>query len=323
MKKLAIAILALFICSAINADELDVKLEKVLYPSVRVLNGYGGGSGTVVYSEDREGDGTFETFVMTNHHVIDSLLRVEKRWDNLTQKYINVENNGQADVEIFSYVNGGHTITESTVKADIVAYVADEDIALLRLVHPFKIEAVAKVLPSDKQLRLFQEIYAVGCPLLVDPMFTKGEITDLSYTIEGKDYVGGTADIIWGNSGGAVMAFVDGEWYFCGIPSRGRGAPNGQFVTHLGYYVSPARLTNFIRSQKLDFLLDASITPAQSFEARAALARGEKTKKDTTGDSATPDAVNDTDDAGASISEFWKYLDPKNVLNEVKEQLIK
>lgn len=250
-------------------DEIEGKLQKVLYPVVRVLNGTGGGSGTVVYSEDREGKGEFQTFVVTNHHVVDNLIRVTKVWDNLTQSYRYEEQNELAEVEIFSYANGGRTITKFPVKADIVAYVKAEDIAVLRLRHPFKIEYTAKVLPIGLQLRLFQEIYAVGCPLLVDPMFTKGEITDLSEEIDQKTYVGGTANIIWGNSGGAVMAKFDGEWYFCGIPSRGYGAPNGQFVTYMGYYISPDRIRGFITSQKLDFLTDSSKTPTQCMAERA------------------------------------------------------
>ena len=125
---------------AADKDAIDMKLERILYPSVRVTNGQGGGSGTVVYSEDREKKGEFQTFVITNHHVVDNLIHIEKQWDNLTQSYKYLEKNDTADVELFSYANGGKTITKSAVKAEIIAYVADEDIALLRLNHPFKIE---------------------------------------------------------------------------------------------------------------------------------------------------------------------------------------
>jgi len=260
-----------------KADPFSIttKLEKVLYPSVRVLNGSGGGSGTVVYSEDREGTGEFQTFVVTNHHVIDSLIQVKKVWDNLTQSYKYIEDNKRADVELFAYADGGRTVTKTSVKADIIAYVEDEDIALLKLVHPFKIQFTAKILPPGKHLVLFQVVYAVGCPLLVDPMFTQGEITDLDNTIDQKSYTGGTANIIWGNSGGAVMSYFPEleDWYFCGIPSRGYGAPNGQFVTYLGYYVTPERIRNFATSQELKFLVDPTTTPTQAMEARRSMHR--------------------------------------------------
>jgi hypothetical protein len=251
-------------------DTITEKLEKVLYPCVRVLSGNGGGSGTVVYSEDREGTGEFQTFVLTNHHVIDNLIHVTKKWDNLTKSYRYIEQNDLADVELFQYDNGGLTVTTSTVKAEIIAYIAEDDIALLRLKHPFQIKFVAKILPTGKHLRLFQEIYAVGCPLLVDPTFTRGEVTDLEYLIENKEYTGGTADIIWGNSGGSVMSFFEdlGDWYFCGIPSRGRGAPNGQFVTYLGYYITANRIRDFVIGQKLSFLVDGKTTPTECMEER-------------------------------------------------------
>lgn len=270
-------------------DEITVKLEKVLYPCVRVTNGNGGGSGTVVYCEDREKTGDFQTFVVTNHHVVDSLIRVEKVWDNLTQSYKYVENNNLADVELFVYANGGRTVTKTSVKADIIAYVADEDIALLRLRHPFQVPFVSKILPPGKQLRLFQQIYAVGCPLLVDPMFTSGEVTDIENLIDNKPYTGGTANIIWGNSGGAVISkFEDGEWYFCGIPSRGYGAPNGQFVTYLGYYITPERILGFIKTQKVDFLVNPEKTPTECL-----LERSKSAKKSDEG------PRNDTQDKGS------------------------
>jgi hypothetical protein len=105
-------------------------------------------------------------------------------------------------------------------------------------------------------------------------MFTKGEVSCLSFLMENKPYTGGTANIIWGNSGGSVLSkFEDGEWYFCGIPSRGLGAPNGQFVTYLGYYVTPERIRAFITSQKLDFLIDPAKTPTQCMEARSKIQR--------------------------------------------------
>lgn len=268
--KYFVLLAALFVSPALFGDDIDTKLEKVLYPCVRVTNGRGGGSGTVVYSEDREGKKEFQTFVLTNHHVVANLINVEKQWDNLTQSYHFVERNDLADVELFQYTNGGRTVTKMPVKADIIAYVVEEDMALLKLRYTFEVKFKTKILPQGKQLRLFQQIYAVGCPLLVDPMFTSGEVSNLSYLIDNKPYTGGTANIIWGNSGGAVLSkFEDGEWYFCGIPSRGQGAPNGQFVTYLGYYITPERIVNFVVVNKLDFLIDEKKTPTQSLEERA------------------------------------------------------
>lgn len=74
----------MFFATSLMADELDLKMEKILYPSVRVLNGSGGGSGTILYSDDRDKEGQFLTFVLTNHHVVDNLIHITRKWDNLT-----------------------------------------------------------------------------------------------------------------------------------------------------------------------------------------------------------------------------------------------
>lgn len=268
--------LTLMSLPAFGADAIDKKLEKILYPGVRVRAGNAQGSGTVVYSEDREKVGEHQTYVLTNHHVVARLIKVTRVWSNLEGRWRNVEKNDLADVELFSYANGGRTITASSVKAEIVAYIEHDDIALLRLKHPFKVDHVAKILPPGKHLSLAQEIWAVGCPTGVDPTFTRGMVTDLEYLIDNKSYTQGTADIIWGNSGGSVMSYFSelGDWYMCGVPSRGKLARvNGQAVTWIGYYITPERLREFATSQHLSFLIKPDVTPSQCMTERAKIQR--------------------------------------------------
>ena len=285
--KALIALLVIGLMSSFGAtamaDELDSKMSQLLYPVVRVLSGTGGGSGTVVYSEDREGLGEHQTFILTNHHVVDNLIRVERKWNNLKQKYEYVEDNELAEVELFSYANGGKTVTRTPVKAEIIAWDRDEDMAVLKLLHPFPVKDVARLMPADKVLKLFQEVYAVGCPLLVDPIFTKGEVTDLEYIIDKRPFVATSADIIWGNSGGALYAKFGDEYFFVGIPSRGSIA-YFQAVTYMGYSITPERMRKFITVNKLDFLVDSEKTPTQALEAREALRQGNKNEGDNSAD---------------------------------------
>jgi S1-C subfamily serine protease len=272
--KYLLTFLLVFVCSFAFADQIDDKLEQILYPIVRVTDSKNrsGGSGVIVYSEDREKSGEYQTFISTNHHVIASSIHVEKVWNNLTKSYSYVENNDLVNVEIFTYANGGRTVTRSPVKADIVSYVADEDIALLKLRYPFEVKHKVSILPPGKQLRLFQEVYCCGCPLLSDPVFTRGEVTDLEVIIDKRIYIQSSADIIWGNSGGGAFAKLGKEYYFVGIPSR-VSVSQYQAVTYLGYFISPVRIQKFVRSQKLDFLLDKSVTPTESFKNRETLKR--------------------------------------------------
>lgn len=274
MKKLLLIPLLFAACTALAAEseDLGTSANAILKPLVRVQTQYAGGSGTVIYSEDREGTGEFRTFVLTNWHVVEDAIHVVETWDSLTEKHVYSEDNDQVTVELFMYLRGGRTVVTQPIKADIVAYKKAEDLALLELDYPIQVKDVAKLLPADKSLRLLQTVWAVGCSLGVDPMTTVGHVNDLEEMIEHKPYVMATADIIWGNSGGAVFVRSKGEFYFVGVPSRVAIA-GSQAATHMGYFIPPDRIRAWFTREKLCFLVDGE-TPTVSFEARAKLRKG-------------------------------------------------
>ncbi len=265
MKKLLIAML---LTTAILADDLGNKVNSILKPLVRVSTSQGTGSGAIIYSEDREGTGEHRTFVLTNWHVVSDAIHLVKKWDSLKQEHVYVEENDLVTVEMFSYLRGGKTVLSQPVKAKIQAYKVEEDMALLELDTPLKTEAVAELFPTGETLSLLQEVYAVGCSLGVDPIVTTGHITDLEVIIEHKVYVMASANIIYGNSGGGVFTEINKKFYFIGIPSRVTVTRQGQAMTHMGYFIPPARIRGFFEAQCLNFLLDKDITPTQSFEDR-------------------------------------------------------
>lgn len=272
---------------ALAADtdsDLGSQANAIMKPMVRVTAGSAAGSGTIIYSEDREGTGECRTFVLTNHHVIDGAVHVTKKWDNLKQRYFYAEENDRVQVEVFQYMRGGRTVVAQPIEADIIAYDADHDIALLELDYPIKLDAVAKFLPVDRKLRMLQPVWAVGCGLRVDPIVTAGHVMDLEELIDHKTYTMASADIIWGNSGGAVFVSDGGAFYFVGIPSRVRVAYY-QAVTYMGYFVPIERIRGWLASQKLTFLLDESVTPTAALEERAKMAKPR-------GDEAAPPGAN-------------------------------
>lgn len=250
---------SIFVVSTARGAE-DTRITELLRPAVRVLSEEGGGSGTIIYSEDREKLGEYQTFVLTNWHVVAGLIKVEKRWSNLRRKWIHTEVNKLADVEMFDYSRGGAVVTKTAVKAEIIAWNKHEDIAVLKLRHPFRVPYVAQILPDAYSLRLFQEAYAVGCPLLVEPLFSYGQITDLEFLIETKEYTVSSAHIIWGNSGGALYVQFKDKWYLAGIPTRVTVAGFFQAVPHMGYHITPKRIRTFLRDEELDFLIDKDPT---------------------------------------------------------------
>ena len=257
------------LCGLLCAADADLGLEAnaVLKPLVRVKANNATGSGTLIYSEDREENGEFQTFVLTNHHVVDDAIHVVKKWDSLLGKWISTEVNDQVTVELFQYLRDGKTVISQPIQADVVAHKADEDLALLRLDYPIKLTNVAVMLPADNHLRLLQPVWAVGCSVGVDPIVTVGHINDLEELIDHKPYIMASADIIYGNSGGAVFTRVNGQFYFVGIPSRVR-VTYSQALTHMGYFIPIDRIRRFFKAQKLTFLTDPNVTPTESFKER-------------------------------------------------------
>ena len=63
--------------------------EQMFYPTVRVRTKKAGGSGTVVYSEEYKGE--VYTYIITNQHVIDDSVHIEKKWDPVLKRKVDKE----------------------------------------------------------------------------------------------------------------------------------------------------------------------------------------------------------------------------------------
>ena len=270
---LVVGLIVAAVCAAQDCD-LGRIGNGIMKPLVRVSTRSASGSGVVVYSADREKSGEYQTFVLTNHHVVSDAIHVARKWDSLRQRWIYSEQNDLVTVELFSYLREGRTVIGSPIKATIVAHKDEEDLALLKLDYPLQVPHVAELLPADKPLRLADEVWAVGCSLGVDPLATYGRITDLEEMIDHRPYVMASADIVYGNSGGGVFtedSVAASGFYFIGVPSRIMVMRNGQALTHMGYFIAITRIRGWLGAQKLTFLLDTSVTPTQSFEERGRL----------------------------------------------------
>jgi len=182
--------------------EIKQKHEEMLYPTVRVRTEKAGGSGSVVYS-DKVDDGTYRTYVLTNYHVIDDNVKVEKKWDPKVGMDIKKEVRTPASVEFFYYENYSRCKGVSgSYKGNIKAYNADMDVALLELdkfEEPVKYKA--KLIPKEDidDIKVFDEVYAVGASLGHEPIATKGHITFMDEIIDDYSYWMSTAQTIFGN----------------------------------------------------------------------------------------------------------------------------
>jgi len=240
--------------------------DQLMKTVVRVSTEGGTGSGTVIYCDDRDEAGKFETYVLTNYHVISDAINFEERWDSNSKSMKKIQELDRVEVEIFLYNNEGTAQGQNVFQADIIAYDEKGDIAILKLYTTRSITAdarVAPLLPEGARLQVFQVVYNVGCSLAHEPIPTKGMITDTDDTIDNRRYVMTNADIIFGNSGGACFVQHNGVWHLAGIPARGRVA-QGNMVTHMNWIVPIERIRDFIIKEELTFLLNRKVTPKKS-----------------------------------------------------------
>lgn len=256
-----------------RGSDLGSAANAVMKPMVRVQTARATGSGTILYSEDREQSGEFQTFVLTNAHVIEGAVHVVKVWDSLRSQYRYAEQNEQVTVELFLYLRDGRTVVAQPVRADIVAHDDAEDLAVLKLDYPTQCPHVAPMLPASAPVRLLQNVLAVGCSLGVDPIATAGEVLDLEVIIERKPYLMISAPIIFGNSGGAIFVVTEDGYFFAGVPARVTVSGGGQAITTMGYAIPIDRVRRFLDEQRLRFFLDPAITPTRSLKEREGMQR--------------------------------------------------
>jgi len=242
----------------LQAQNIDTLHKEVLYSQVRVKTGGVGGSGTIIYSAKGE-NGEYNTYILTCHHVIESAIKVKVEWDSKLGRDIKKEYRQLVTVEFFDFENKLHgqvPVTYSTL-GEIISYDKSHDMSLLRLRTVKRASYVATLLPSDmiKSIRIGSPTVAVGAALLHDPIITSGIVSHMGDEIDYKIYWMSTAQIIFGNSGGAMFHPIDEKYYFIGVPSRIDIAGFQDAITHLGYFSPIGRVYEFFDEQLHHFLI--------------------------------------------------------------------
>lgn len=232
--------------------------ELCLYTEVRIKTPAALGSGTVVYQEPTPGEeGMFDTYVLTNEHVVDNLISIKKKWDTVLKREVKVDVVGHPEVHVFNFSYKSRVTGASAFMADIVCYDKEEDLALLRVRSTTEFKHVAQMYPEDEinKLIAFMPVWNVGCGLGGIPAITDGRLSGFGIDIDNKDFFLVTAPSIFGNSGGATFLAETGE--YIGVPARISTYPFGwgaDVATHLGYSIPISRIYNFLRDQVFDFI---------------------------------------------------------------------
>ena len=271
------------------SKEIIQKHEQMFYPTVRVRTKKAGGSGTVVYSKDYEGE--VYTYVITNHHVIADSVHLEKKWDPVVKRKVDKEILDTVFVEFFRYNNYSHTVGSFAVEADIVAYSdvqGGQDWALLRVRDKEKkADWVANMFPLDDidNVHIFDEVYAVGASLGHPPVASDGHISYMDDEIEHYKYWMSSAPTIFGNSGGAVYRWSSTrkQYDYIGIPSRISIQPMGfsaDAITHMGYFIPIDRVYKLLEENDYQFIYDSEFSIEDCEKARKKKQKPEKKNKE-------------------------------------------
>ena len=271
------------------SKEIIQKHEQMFYPTVRVRTKKAGGSGTVVYSENYNDE--VYTYVITNQHVIDDSVHIEKKWDPVLKRKVDKEILDTVYVEFFRFNNFSHTIGSFAVEADIVAYSdveGGQDWALLRVRDKEnKADYVANMFPLKdiENVHIFDDCFAVGASLGHPPVASNGMITYMDDEIDHFKYWMSSAPTIFGNSGGAVYRWSGNrkKYEYIGIPSRISIQPMGfsaDAITHMGYFIPIDRVYNLLDDNDYQFIYDDSKSIEDCEKARKEKQGPEKDEKE-------------------------------------------
>lgn len=260
MRTLPAALIAAFFVTfawpvSAQAEPPAKQHEEMLYTVVQVQSGFSRGSGTVIWSGQR--NGRWETYILTNHHVIDDSVKIEEEWDSDQGKEVKRESRDPVTALWFGYNDFSRSIGTSGREATIEAYDKKADLALLKLREKESgVPFVAGLIPEGETIYLFDPTFAVGSGMGRPPFATDGMVAYLDGRIDGHRYMMSTAPIIFGNSGGALFRY-SGErdrYELIGVPSRGTVA-GFSIVEHMAWSIVIETVRGFLRDNGYGFIV--------------------------------------------------------------------
>lgn len=250
-------------------DERKKQHEEMLWATVRIAADNAWGSGTVVFSGQTDKKGEYLTYVITCFHVVASNIKIEKKFDQRVGYDIKKETRVPVEVQFFYYEKLSKCAgIASSVKANIVAYDEDADIALLELRKSAKVTPVATMFPekATEEIHVYDPVWACGAAMAHEPIATQGIINFMNEMMEtGIEYWMSSAQIIFGNSGGAMFRYSNkrDKYEFIGIPARvtiNMAGYSQDAITHMGFFVPVPMVYKFLRENFYTFIFDPNTT---------------------------------------------------------------
>jgi S1-C subfamily serine protease len=176
--------------AALAPRDLQTRWSELVGPVVQLAGETSVGSGILLESQEDAEAGEYSTLLLTAWHVVRDIQ------GDLSKTAM--------PVPVRVYAEDGSIRNE---KAHLLCFDPQLDTALLEVRSPEAMENAAKLAPRDRldAIRIFDGVYAVGCPLGNDPIPTYGEIATASHRVEGELYWMINAPTYIGNSGGGIF----------------------------------------------------------------------------------------------------------------------
>ena len=231
------------LASTIYQDNNELT-DKMLLPTVQLNGDDTVGSGTIVFSgPNKKNRDKVETYVLTSYHVVRNILADTPRAK-------------KTGFEVTVYMPDENLI----VKGRMVASEPKIDAALVQLETERKLPNVANVLPRTEtdQVKVWDQVCAVGCPLGNDPVPSKGEVSSISNLLNGTNYWMINAPTYFGNSGGGIYRSDTRQLIgvFSKIYTHGKSQP--VVVPHMGLCTPMDLIYEWLTEAKMDHLLRSS-----------------------------------------------------------------
>ncbi|MCY2957610.1 MAG: trypsin-like peptidase domain-containing protein [Planctomycetota bacterium] len=229
------------IACQLNRDPGELT-RSMLLPTVQLNGEDTVGSGTLVYSDLNPKSGKVESYVLTSYHVVRNILA----------------DTPKSQTEGFSvtvYLQNDKV----EVKGKMTASFAKIDAALVQLQTDRRFPHIATVMPQSEciNVKVWDPVCAVGCPLGNDPVPSEGEVSSLKNELNGANYWMINAPTYFGNSGGGVYQNNSHQLIgvFSKIYTHGKGTP--VVIPHMGLCTPISLIYEWLRQEGLDYLLAA------------------------------------------------------------------
>ncbi len=213
--------------------DLETMWDELMGPVVQLAGETSVGSGVLLQSEERAAGG-YRTYVLTAWHVVRDIQGSPSKRD--------------MPVPVTIYGVDGSLRSE---EAMLLVYQADLDAALLEILSPEALPCGAALASPERleQVRIFDPIYAVGCPLGNDPIPTYGEVATRTHVVDGETYWMINAPTYIGNSGGGIFNSETHELMgiFSKIYTHGTLRPT--IVPHMGLVTPLSSIYEWLDTQ--------------------------------------------------------------------------